>query len=248
MTLATPGEVSHVREVIYTAVEDVFASVGQVHDMVLDCDQAAREREKPLCGADVSALRKPIRELLHSPDMMAVGLGFIVAPKVLVDQALRLEWWQTATADGVSAPLEVDLDPQSLRFYDYPGAEWFAGPRRSGRRHVVGPYVDVYGTARYVLTLTMPVVADERFLGVVGADVPVNRFEARLLRDVSLPDVELVVVNEHGRVVLSTSPHCLTGSLLSQDVDGRDPVTTDHYELDNLPWRLRLTDAPTPSG
>src|SRR3712207_5886241 len=104
--------------------------------------------------------------------------------------------------------------PASLDFYDYPATEWFDVPRRIRRRHVVGPYVDVHGTGRYLLTLTSPLLDDGDFLGVVGADVPVNRFENHLLRALD-PGVDpVLVLNGEGRVVLSTSPRWLVGDLL----------------------------------
>jgi methyl-accepting chemotaxis protein-like sensor len=152
-----------------------------------------------------------------------------VAPRL--ELPLRLEWWQVDPAGGRLRTLEPDLRPTSLGYYDYTAAEWFDVPRRTGLRHVVGPYVDVHGTGRYLLTLTEPVVVDGEFVGVVGADVPVRRFETHLLQVLGrLPD-PFVLVNGEDRVVLSTAPRCLVGELLT-------PGPARAVDIAGTPWRL----------
>ncbi|WP_181779134.1 cache domain-containing protein, partial [Pseudonocardia pini] len=178
-------------------------------DDVLAGYRAAEARGARMCDADVTAVREPLRARLAREREVAVGMGVIVAPGLLADRPLRMEWWQTEA--GTAAMLEVDLNPASVGFYDYAAAEWFVVPRRTGRRHVVGPYVDVHGTDRYLLTLTLPVLADGEFVGVVGADVPVARFETLVLRELGDLAADVVVVNPEDRVVLSTSPRWLAG-------------------------------------
>jgi hypothetical protein len=170
-----------------------------------------------MCERDVVALRESVLGRLCREPQAAVGMGVVVAPGLLADRDLHLEWWQYETrppGTGRSEPsmLEVDLNPASVGFYDYATAEWFVVPRRTGRRHVVGPYVDVHGTDRYLLTLTVPVMADGIFLGIAGADLPASRFEALVLRDLGDLAADVVVVNPEDRVVLSTSSRWLTGS------------------------------------
>ena len=110
-------------------------------------------------------------------------------------------------------------------------------PRRTGHRHVVGPYVDVHGTDRYLLTLTVPVVADGEFLGVAGADVPVARFETLVLRELGDLAVDVVVVNPEDRVVLSTSARWLAGSLAAPGaLQDADRVRT--VALADPPWQV----------
>ena len=155
-------------------VARVFATVAAVRSAALrpgahDGFTAGRT----VLGADV-------RDLLLDADQLAVGLGLVVAPRA--ERPLRLEWWQVDPEGGRLRTLEPDLRPTSMGYYDYTATEWFDVPRRTGRRHVVGPYVDVHGTGRYLLTLTEPVVVDGEFVGVAGADVSVRRFETHLLR------------------------------------------------------------------
>ncbi|GAA1209319.1 hypothetical protein GCM10009608_51790 [Pseudonocardia alaniniphila] len=222
---------------IGTVVERVFHSVATVRDSVLDAHRTARQRGEPMADCDVTAMRETLVDLLHEKREIAVGLGVIVAPGFLADQPLRLEWWQCEPERGDPRQLEVDLNPHSVGFYDYAAAEWFVVPRRTGHRHVVGPYVDVHGTDRYLLTLTVPVVADGEFVGVAGADIPVARFETLVLRELCDLAVDVVVVNPEHRVVLSTSARWLAGSLATpgamQDADRARTVT-----LADPPWQV----------
>jgi hypothetical protein len=209
----------HAATVIRAVLERVFRSVTAVRDSVLAVHQAARDRGEPLCGQDVVAMQEPFVELLGREREVAVGLGVIVAPGLLADRPLCLEWWQYEPDRDEPMRLKVDLNPQSAGFYDYAAAEWFVVPRRTRRRHVVGPYVDVHGTGRYLLTLTVPVIADGEFVGVAGADVPVARFETLVLQELGDLAVDVVVVNPEDRVVLSTAGRWLTGAIAAFDGD-----------------------------
>jgi hypothetical protein len=223
--------------VIEAVAERVFHSVAAVRNIVLESHRAARERGDPMRDHDITAMRGPLVHLLRRQREIAVGLGVIVSPGLLADRPLRLEWWQSEPDRDDPVRLEVDLNPHSVGFYDYAAAEWFAVPRRTGRRHVVGPYVDVHGTHRYLLTLTVPVIAEGEFLGVAGADVPVARFETLVLRELGDLAADVVVVNSEDRVVLSTSSRWLTGSLA--DEDGSRDVRP--LPLADSPWRVCCT-------
>jgi hypothetical protein len=213
--------------VIEGVVERVFRSVAEVRDDLVAGYRAAGGR---MCDADVTAVREPLRARLTREREVAVGMGVIVAPGLLADRPLRMEWWQ---AEDDLVLLEVDLNPASVGFYDYAAAEWFTVPRQTGRRHVVGPYVDVHGTDRYLLTLTLPVLADDTFVGVAGADVPVARFETLVLRELGDLAADVVVVNTEDRVVLSTSPRWLVGD--------RAVVDAPHRALAEPAWRVLVT-------
>jgi hypothetical protein len=222
-------ETACIRSAVSHAVEGVFATVEDVHAAVLRSLAGAGPTRRPVLEQDVAAV-------LHEPDQLAVGLGLVVAPRPENDLPLRLEWWQVDPEGGRLRALEPDLRPASLGYYDYTATEWFDVPRRTGRRHVVGPYVDVHGTGRYLLTLTQPVVLDGDFLGVVGADVSVGRFETRVLRILGPLEHPLVVLTDQGRVVLSTSPRWLVGDLVT--TSGALPGAGS--PLPGVPWRLHL--------
>ncbi len=217
----TQGRTS-VEVAVGEVIESVFASVEEVRRLALSCT---------LTDEGVSGLAPAIHDLLRKPDEVAVGLGLILEPGLLRTHPLRIEWWQRPSGHDDPVQLEVDLHPDSLGFYDYAAAEWFAVPKRTRERHLVGPYVDVHGTDRYLLTLTMPIEADGTFLGVAGADVPITTFETLVLRRLE-PGGEAVVLNAERRVVLSTSSRWITGSLVSKG------DATSARALPGLPWEL----------
>ena len=230
MSPGGPGEVAQVGAAVSGVVERVFATVAQVHDAAL----RSVEREGLRAGRPV--LPAATQELLREPGQLAVGLGLVVAPRPGEGLPLRLEWWQVDPDGGHLRTLEPDLRPTSLGYYDYTATEWFDVPRRTGRRHVVGPFVDVHGTGRYLLTFTAPVVAGREFVGVAGADVPVRRFETHLLEALGALRAPFVLLNDEGRVVLSTVPRFLVGSLLPPDAGAPREGTP----VPGVPWRLLL--------
>ncbi|HEX6148772.1 cache domain-containing protein [Nocardioides sp.] len=211
-------------------IERVFATVEDLHRETLACHQDAVASGRTLTDDDIRGLAPGIAARLQEPDQVAVGLGLILEPGLLQTHPLRIEWWQWSTTLGEPVQMEFDLRPDSIGFYDYATTDWFAVPRRTRERHVVGPYVDVHGTDRYLLTLTMPIESGGDFLGVAGADVPLTVFETTILRHTGEDDA--AVVNREGRVVLSTSSRWITGSLVPRSERLRA------RPLPGLPWAL----------
>jgi hypothetical protein len=225
---ARAEEVARVGSAVAEVVERLFGTVTAVRSAAL--------RSAAWDGRRV--LDDSVRDLLREPGQLAVGLGLVVAPQPERNLPLRLEWWQVEPDGGRLRTLEPDLKPTSLGYYDYTATEWFDVPRRTGRRHVVGPYVDVHGTGRYLLTLTEPVVVDGEFVGVAGADVSVRRFETHLLEVLGRLPAPFLLLNDEDRVVLSTAPRRLVGSLLPPGAGPAGPGAT----VAGVPWRLHLVD------
>lgn len=226
--MSAAPDAARVGAAVAGAVERVFATVTAVRTAAL------RPAARGGFATGAPVLDDDVPDLLLDPDQLAVGLGLVVAPRA--ERPLRLEWWQVDPDGSGLRTLEPDLRPTSLGYYDYTATEWFEVPRRTGRRHVVGPYVDVHGTGRYLLTLTEPVVVDGEFVGVAGADVPVRRFETHLLHVLGRTPGSFVLVNDEERVVLSTTPQWLVGELVAPDVIPSGPVA----EVAGTPWRLVL--------
>jgi hypothetical protein len=224
-------EVAQVAAAVSEVVERLFGTVTAVREAAL----RSSVREGLRAGRPVL---DNVRELLREPGQLAVGLGLVVAPQPEQGLPLRLEWWQADQDGGPLRTLEPDLKPTSLGYYDYTATEWFDVPRRTGRRHVVGPYVDVHGTGRYLLTLTEPVVVDGEFVGVAGADVSVRRFETHLLQVLGRLPAPFLLLNDEDRVVLSTAPRWLVGGLLPPGAGPSGPGTA----VPGVPWRLYLVD------
>jgi len=228
-------EVTRVGAAVSAVVERLFGAVAAVRAAAL----RSSAWDEPRSGRPV--LDDSVRDLLRAPGQLAVGLGLVVAPQPGRGLPLRLEWWQVDPDSGRLRTLEPDLKPTSLGYYDYTAAEWFDVPRRTTRRHVVGPYVDVHGTGRYLLTLTEPVVVEGEFVGVAGADVSMRRFESHLLQVLGRLPVPFLLVNGEERVVLSTAPRSPVGSLLPPAA-GPAPSGA---AVPGIPWRLHLVDDGT---
>ena len=216
---------------VAAVVEEVFATVAAVHDAAVRSCAGGAPPLLPVLDQDVAAG-------LQRADQLAVGLGLVVAPRPDDGLPLSLQWWQVDPATEQLRRLEPDLRPTSLGYYEYTATAWFDVPRRTGERHVVGPYVDVHGTGRYVLTFTRPVVVGGTFLGVVGADVPVSRFETHLLRVLPASGHPFLLLNDDDRVVLSTSAAWLAGALLP----GPGLPAASVRALPRVPWRLVVLD------
>ena len=164
---------------------------------------------------------------LVEPEPMLVGAGFIADGEIVRGRDVHFAWWlgpleANPVLGSTTEPTRLDLTTRGYTEYlrDFRALEWYAIPATTRSAHVTGPYVDHLCTCDYILTLTMPVHArgagddgDARMVGVVGADVAVRGLERELLAaflDVPEP---LALVNEAGRVVLSTEPALQVGQL-----------------------------------
>jgi hypothetical protein len=159
---------------------------------------------------------------LEEPDPMLVGAGFIADGEVVRGRGVHFAWWLGPLDDNpvlgsTTEPTRLDLSTRGYTEYlrDFRALEWYRIPATTRHAHVTGPYVDHLCTCDYILTLTMPVHdPDEgRMVGVIGADVAVRRLEGALLGAFLEVDEPLALVNEHGRVVLSTEPALQVGQL-----------------------------------
>jgi hypothetical protein len=239
VTRPATAEAARVGAAVADAVERVFATVVAVRSAAL----RPAAREGFATGAPV--LGDEVPDLLLEPGQLAVGLGLVVAPRPERELPLRLEWWQLDEDGNRLRSLEPDLRPTSLGYYDYTSSPWFDVPRRTGRRHVVGPYVDVHGTGRYLLTLTEPVVVDGEFAGVAGADVPVRRFEAHLLQALGRRPAPFLLVNDEDRVVLSTAARRRP----VRPAAAARPPAGAAVAVPGTPWRLLVVeDSGVPAG
>ena len=108
-------------------------------------------------------------------------------------------------------------------YYDYERAEWYTTPRDTGERWIAGPFVDHSGTNEHILTLTLPVVRDGRFLGVAGADLAVGAIEAIAGAALAAIDADAAVLNHRGRVIATNTPRWMVGTLCPDDPTERHP-------------------------
>jgi GntR family transcriptional repressor for pyruvate dehydrogenase complex len=153
---------------------------------------------------DLAALRPAIFEVLAAHRGLAAGAGVITAPDVLGDAPLWLEWWW-ASPTGAPEQLRVNLDPAAPDFYDYTAAAWYANVLRSGEPQATGPYVDYFCTGEYTITLSVPVRAGGRFLGVAAADILVSSLEGQVMPGLLASGGPVALTSPEGRVIAATT-------------------------------------------
>ena len=213
---------------VAAAVSAVFSSVfDQLAEWRAPIEQviAASPEVRP---ADLDAVvAELVLPRIVEPDPLLVGAGFIADGEIVRGRDVHFAWWlgpleANPVLGSTTEPTRLDLTTRGYTEYlrDFRALEWYAIPATTRSAHVTGPYVDHLCTCDYILTLTMPVHArgagddgDARMVGVVGADVAVRGLERELLAaflDVPEP---LALVNEAGRVVLSTEPALQVGQL-----------------------------------
>lgn len=191
-----------VAERVTALFDEVFAGIDRMRVRIEELFAAG-----PVdAAAVVEVVERDARALLDRGH--ALGAGYVAALDALTDRPLYLAWWQGDDQQllGESAA------PASGAPFDYTRREWFRVPEETGRRHLTGPYVDFVCTDEYVVTCTMPVVADGRMVGVVGADVLVETLEDLLLAPLS--EVGATLIGEHGRTIVSADHRVAPGTLL----------------------------------
>jgi Methyl-accepting chemotaxis protein-like, first PDC sensor domain len=204
---------------VRAALEDMFGAVAEIGAAFAAQRRGCRAPGAELTPDRLEGMREVIwRQLGLLPG--ADGAGVVAAPGVVAGKQRHLEWWQrTLAADGGQggfARIRLNLDPESVDLYDYLDMDWFTVPRELGRRYVYGPYVDFSGADRYVLTLTVPVVADGEFLGIAGTDIRMSHLEPELLAMLRPVPVPAVLVTGERRVVAANTPRWIPGTRLGQ--------------------------------
>ncbi|MGE2730735.1 cache domain-containing protein [Mycolicibacterium vaccae] len=194
-------------DVVGGVVEGIFATLREGATDAVRLWSRVADRDGRVRTADLAELRGGIEARLASHRHFD-GSGVVVEPRALRDAARYQEWWRP-TEEGRYEFLDVNVgfgeDP-----YDYTTMSWFVGASQ-GLDSIRGPYVDLSGSDRYVLTFGVPVVHGGRFIGVSGADITVANFESLVMGDLSALDSEIVVVNSADCVVISGSPEYFPG-------------------------------------
>jgi len=202
-----------------TPADESLAGVAQELDSVLGALGELGDRFRELAGKrlrsdDLEALRPAIFELLTEHSGLVTGAGVITTPGLLADRPHWLEWWWTRNG-GVPEALRVNLDPTAPDFYDYTTADWYATPKETSEPRMAGPYVDYFCTNQYTITLSRPVYAGDRMLGVAAADVLVASLEKRVLPALTALGRPAALTSADGRVIASTSESVIPGQRLT---------------------------------
>ncbi|TFC20103.1 hypothetical protein E3O19_01700 [Cryobacterium algoritolerans] len=224
-----------------TEVGDIFARVFRTLDDWRDQIAAAvPDRadldilvESLVVPALLASADSPAADTPSAAESLLIGAGFIAAPQYVNGRDAHFAWWLGPLASNpllgnTSGASRLDLATRVHTEYlrDFRELEWYAVPAATNQTHVTGPYVDQLCTCDYIITLTKPVRLGERMIGVVGADIYVKRLEQVLLPHFLALAGPVVLVNQSGRVVISTEPTLPAGDILP---NRRHPA--DGYDL-----------------
>jgi len=210
---------------------------SQVRELVEETralwERVLAEGRQPV-ARDLASLRPAIDRQLLATGAFGCGGGVIVEPNGLADREMHLEWWYLADA-GKTLPLRPNFDRRRENYYDYTEMPWYRRPRDTGKCVVEGPYVDLYGTNMYVLTFTMPILVQGRFIGVAGLDLSLHNLERLLVRSLMKLEHEAVLLSADGRVIASNTANWMVGDLVA--------TLLNTLQLDEI--RLTLSESET---
>ncbi|WP_426624124.1 cache domain-containing protein [Leifsonia sp. McL0607] len=230
------------------AAERVSALFGRLHERLAGWRDAILA-DQGADGMPAAALDDRVERLvvpaLGEDDPVLVGAGFVAAPEFTGGDDLHFAWWlgrleENPLTGATTEPSRLDLASRSYSDYlrDFRSLEWYSIPRSTHRTHITGPYVDHLCACDYIVTVTSPVEGDGRMLGVVGVDVYVRRLERELLPAMLAIGRPVILVNEWGRVMVSTDPSVLVGSLAEAGTGARE----DSVRCVGTPFRLVATE------
>lgn len=210
-----------VREMVDSLIEQLRAFASDVGPILVGAETHASARSRVSLAA--------LGRFDQMPDYVQ-GMGVLAEVGVVPDRPYWIEWWQRTEAGPVEDNHHV-LDPDREDFYDYSTREYMQRPRVTGAPWAQGPYVDSGGVDDFVLTVAVPIVVGDRFLGVSCADVLVAAVESRLSPWLA-EDEEAFLINDEGRVIVSNSMTAGVGDLLVPQAGAT------LSEFPSVAWRL----------
>ncbi len=184
------------------------------------------------------AALRPVGELAHGwldGADAAFGYGFVAAPGVVEGRERYLYWFQRG--ERGTRRLKLNFDAGDVNVYDYLDMDWYTKAEADRRPVLYGPYVDYSGSDQFVMTLSLPVVHEGRFVGVAGADLLMTRMEVELVPVLNRVETETVVVNADRQVVMSNSARWIPGDRLpTHPLSGGTGFTTVSEVIDGTGW------------
>lgn len=213
-------------DTVQTKMHDCAARVGSIFGLIFDQLEEWRSDILTLPADTSSAALDSLVQSLVVPKLMAtdpilIGAGLIAAPQYLHSDGVHIAWWlgpleSNPLLGSTNGPSRLDLSTRGYADYlrDLRTLEWYSVPASTRQTHITGPYVDHLCMVDYILTLTIPLEVDGIVLGVVGADIYVKRLEHELLPLFATLDEHVSLLNQVGRVIVSTDPTLAVGAII----------------------------------
>lgn len=217
---------------VRASIESVFNELQAVESELLAA--SAHMPDVPET-TNFSFLQPLFENLLIRNSPLIEGGGIAYEPGALKDAEYWLEWWRIQST-GQPKFMGHDLNPRSIRYYDYATRDWFKVPAAAGHAVAVGPYVDMGGIDVNTVTLTVPAETSQG-THVLGCDLSLSALERLFLNAVRTPEPPIILVGRNGRIIASNSPRLVIGTRVNVDAATEAvPVAPGKYDV--LPWNL----------
>jgi hypothetical protein len=192
-----------------------------------------------IVSEDLAALDDAMRGNLMRFTREVCGATLTVAPRLLGDRELWMQWWARDARGGLTQ-LRPQLDRTLPDFYDYTADEWFTVPNARRRTWLSDPYYDEGGADLDIVTISVPAVLDDVLVAVATADldlVAVAELCAPALRRLGGP---AALLGEAGMVVATNDrARFALGTVVADDVRAEGVV----HRSPALDWSLLVLGA-----
>ncbi|MEV7458104.1 cache domain-containing protein [Pseudarthrobacter sp. NPDC092200] len=230
-------------EILQRTARAVASSIERVFDelQAVESELIAASAHMPDVPetTNFSFLEPLFEDLLVRNSPLIGGGGIAYQPGALKDAEYWLEWWRMQPT-GQPKFIGHDLNPGSIRYYDYATRDWFKVPSAAGHPVAVGPYVDMGGIDVNTVTLTVPAQTGHG-THVLGCDLSLHALEGIFLRAIRTPEPPIILVGRNGRIIASNSPQLVIGTRADVDTATETvPVAPEKYDV--LPWYLLVID------
>lgn len=164
-----------------------------------------------LAESDLDGLVASMKERLAADEAM-LSHGFAAAPGVMRGGDRYLLWF-VRRPTGIRR-LILNLAAGDPELYDYFDTDWYGRAERDRTPALFGPYVDYAGADFLVLTVAVPVLVGDRFVGVAGSDMDPGVLEGALVAMIRALPGEAVIVGADRSVMAAGSPRWMPGERL----------------------------------
>jgi DNA-binding FadR family transcriptional regulator len=175
--------------------------------------------EQPTSKELYAEVARHVLPSLGQLDDFVHGLGFMAEVGILPETHYWIEWWQRATDGTFDRDYSHQLDPTRDDFYDYGSKGYMTRPRETREPSAMGPYVDYGGVDDYLVTVSVPVVNNGVFVGIMAADIRVASLERSVAPWLAQADGLCVLLNSAFRVLLSNSVRYNVGVVVPAETD-----------------------------
>jgi hypothetical protein len=199
-------------------LQQLFGRTVTVLQRMGDDVSVAFERQPTARELNAEVARIVLPNLEHLDDIVH-GLGFMAEIGTLAETPYWMEWWQRALDGTFDRDYSHQLDPSRDDFYEYWSKSYMTRPKASGQPSAVGPYIDHGGVDDYVVTVSVPVMSQGVFVGIMAADIRVASLEQAVSAWLAQATGVCVLLNSDSRVLLSNSVRYNVGDLVAPDGD-----------------------------